>query len=73
VTITSASANRLGPDILLPIEEVDLDSPSEQVRVRTLSAPDVAALPRFTGLPIEMDFERRLRSRFAEPDRARRL
>jgi hypothetical protein len=71
VAVKPASTNRPGPDILLPIEEVDLDSPSEQVRVRTLSAPDLDALPRFTGLPIGVDFERRLRSHFA--DRARRL
>ena len=65
VVVRASSPDRPERDVLVPIEEVDLDAPSEQVRVRALSTPDLDALPRFGGLPIEADYERRLRSHFA--------
>ena len=64
VAVTSSPDKHRSREVLVPIEEVDLDAPGEQVRVRTLSAPDLEALPRFTGLPIEAEYERHLRSRF---------
>ena len=64
VVVRASSSDRPERDVLVPIEEVDLDTPSEQVRVRALSTPDLDALPRFGGLPIEADYERRLRSHF---------
>jgi hypothetical protein len=65
VAVRPSSSERPARDVLLPIEEVELDTPSEQVRVRALSAPEVTALPGFTGLPLGVEFERRLRSHFA--------
>lgn len=65
VVVRASSSDRPERDVLVPIEEVDLDAPSEQVRVRALSTPDLEALPRFGGLPIEAGYERRLRSHFA--------
>ena len=64
VVVRASSFNRAERDVLVPIEEVDLDAPSEQVRVRALATPDLEALPRFGGLPIEADYERRLRAHF---------
>jgi hypothetical protein len=64
VVVRASSSDRPERDVLVPIEAVDLDAPSEQVRVRALSTPDLEALPRFGGLPIEADYERRLRSHF---------
>jgi hypothetical protein len=65
VVVRASSSDRPERDVLVPIEEVDLDTPSEQVRVRTLSTPELEALPRFSGgLPIEADYERRVRAHF---------
>lgn len=64
VVVRASSSDRPERDVLVPIEEVDLDTPSEQVRVRALSTPALDALPPFGGLPIEADYERRLRSHF---------
>jgi hypothetical protein len=64
VVVRTSPSDQKERDVLVPIEEVDLDVPSEQVRVRALSTPDLDALPRFGGLPIEADYERRLRSHF---------
>jgi sporulation protein YlmC with PRC-barrel domain len=64
VVVRTSPSDQKERDELVPIEEVDLDVPSEQVRVRALSTPDLHALPRFGGLPIEADYERRLRSHF---------
>jgi hypothetical protein len=65
VVVRASSSGRPERDVLVPIEEVDLDTPSEQVRVRALSTPELEALPRFSGrLPIGADYERRVRAHF---------
>ena len=40
-------------DVLIPIEHVELDKPARDVRLRRLPSNRIAALPPFSGLPID--------------------
>ncbi|MBD0324187.1 MAG: PRC-barrel domain-containing protein [Aldersonia sp.] len=59
-------------DVLIPIEHVDLDKSARDVRLRRLPSRRMAALPPFTGLPIDREQIAQTRRHFVAPvDQAR--
>lgn len=60
------SSTRDPEDVLIPLEHVDLDKTTSEVRLRSMRHAEVLSLPRFVGLPIDEGFEQRLGASFGK-------
>lgn len=56
-------------DVLIPLSDVDLNEQDEEVRVSTASAASIARLPAFTGLPVEVGYDKVFRATTGIPGR----
>jgi sporulation protein YlmC with PRC-barrel domain len=54
-------------DVLIPIEYVELDKAGRQVRLHRISSSRIAAVPSFTGLPIDPELVAETRTHFGRP------
>jgi sporulation protein YlmC with PRC-barrel domain len=67
VDIAQSGTARSSSDVLIPLQQVDLDRGTAEVRLRTLRADEIIELPRFTGLPLDAAYEARLQAAFDAP------
>jgi sporulation protein YlmC with PRC-barrel domain len=63
-------------DVLIPLEDIEIEKPAREVRLRSVPSPRLAALPTFSGFPIDPETLAATRTHFAggapsaDPDQA---